>query len=151
MAVSKTFHGARAVLSINGKVVGVFSQCSGNIRLGVEPTSTLGRFTAGELVYTNADPVTVSVSGYRVIGNGPHGTPAMPKIKDLLDADDITLSISDRATGETMFTLLEAKCPSANFSVAHRQLSDMSLEFIGIRSEDESGPDGETAGAVEFG
>lgn len=148
---SKTFHGARAVLSINGKVLGIFMQCSYNLRYDVQPTNTLGRFTPGELVYTAAEPVTVQASGYRVIGNGPHGNASMPKVKDLLDAGDITLSISDRATGQTIFTLIDAKVPSASGSIANRQLSDMSIEFIGIRAEDESGPDGETAGAVEYG
>ena len=96
MAPPKTLHGARATLSIDGKIVGLYSQVSYGVQYDVQPAYILGRHSPGELVYTAQEPVQISCTGFRVFNNGPHGDAKVPKLQDLLNHSDISISVFDR-------------------------------------------------------
>jgi hypothetical protein len=152
MAASKTLHGARVVLAIGGKKIGHFSNCSVNVGIDVQPAGVLGRFSAGELVYTGYEPVSISCGAYRIWKNGPHEAAKVPKLQDLLDADDTTLTVFDRQNpDEPLLNVVAVKPAGYSINMAARSLTELSLNFIGLVASDESGDQAEDATAVEFG
>lgn len=152
MAASKTLHGARVVLAIDGRKIGHFSNCSVNVGLDVQPTFVLGRFSAGELVYTGYEPVSISCGAYRIWKNGPHESARVPKLQDLIDAADVTLTVFDRQNpDEPALNVIGVKPVGYSLGMAARSLTELSLNFLGLVASDESGDQDEDATAVEFG
>jgi hypothetical protein len=150
MAKSKTLHGSRAQLLINGLVVGIYSQCNWRVRYDVNPVSILGRFSVAELVITGMEPVSVNCSGFRVVDNGPYKAGALPKLQDLLDYEDITIAIYDRQTEKLVMNVIGCKPTGFDSSMASRSLASLDLEYLGLRLGDEDGDQDETPGATEY-
>src|SRR3954463_15638023 len=100
MATSKVFHGARGQVFINGTLSGIFSSISGGVDIDVNPAFILGRFSPVELTNVGQEPISLTCTGWRVLGEGPYSpNVAVPKLQDLLLANDITISLYDRQTG----------------------------------------------------
>lgn len=148
MAESEVFTGARAVLKIGGSVVGVFSRASYSIMYDVAPAFVLGRYAAAELTYVGAEPVSVDAVGFRLIDNGAHVQGKVPKLQDLLNHNSIELEIVDRETSTTILKVIHVRPVGYSSDIAARSQVEMSIRFVGIRAEDESGPQSEPAGSV---
>ena len=54
-----------------------------------------------EITQTSYEAVTVNCSGFRVIGNGGHVLPKVPKLQDLLQLETVTLAMLDRQEPDT--------------------------------------------------
>lgn len=148
MAQSKIMHGARALVSINGTVVGLFTNVSYGSTYDVQPAFTLGRYSAAELAYTAAEPIGISASGWRVVGKGPYAATGMPTLQELINAEDMTFSIADRQTGETIMTVVGVRHSGFNTSIAPRALEEMTLNFVGLKLSDESVENEEGGGLI---
>lgn len=152
MATSKIMHGARAQVILNGKVIGVFTNVSYGMAYDIQPAFVLGRFSAAELAYTAAEPIGISASGWRVVEHGPftEAGGSMPKLQDLLTAEDMTFSLYDRQTDQLIMTVVGVRHAGFNTSVAPRALEEMSLNFMGLRLSDETAENNEAPGASDL-
>lgn len=148
--VSETLTGARAKLYINGRLSGVFSSCSWDVAYGVTPEYILGRYDAGELTYTDMSPVSMTVSGFRHLNNGPYVIGSVPKLQDLLRHESISITIVDRRSNQEILTVTGVRPTGHSGSTSARGLFDLSISLMGLTFSDESGPQADI-GAVEFG
>ena len=139
MARAKILTGARAKVLVNGALVGLFSQCSWSIRQGKDPAFILGRFNPAEITPTTQEAVTLSLSGYRVVDAGPYKVANATLLKNLLNEEDFSIAILDRQTNKTIFTAVGCRVQGWSSGVAARGVSDIRIDVIGIRGEDEFG------------
>lgn len=148
MSTHEILTGARAVLRINNAPVGIFTQVSWSVNYDVAPAYVLGRYTAAEITYTSAEVVSVDAVGFRIIDRGAHQAASLPQLQDLLNHSSISLSIVDRRTGQEFFKLYHVRPMGYSSGISARGQVELSVRFIGIRAEDESGAQEEAAGAV---
>jgi hypothetical protein len=145
---NKIMHGARAKVTIHGTTVGIFTNVSYGMQYDIQPAFILGRFSPAELAYTAAEPISLSCSGWRVIDNGPFSAAGgtMPKLQDLLTAEDMTFSIEDRQTEKNIMTVTGVRHQGFQTSITPRALEEMTLNFMGLILTDETNTDQNEAG-----
>lgn len=147
MSKAKTMSGSRAKVYIDkgqGPVlVGLYDSISYGENIGQEAVFTLGRFGAHEIVPLSYEPISVSCSGFRIIGEGVHMLPAFPKLQDLLRLEGVTIAETDRDTGEVIATIIGCKPASWSGGDQAKSLSRINVTYTGLRLEDESGPNDE--------
>jgi hypothetical protein len=148
MAKAKTLVGARAKIQITKNVggkpsshtVGLFSNCSWSIRQAKEPLFVLGRYSPAEIVGTSQEAVSLSLSGYRVVDAGPYAVANATLLKDLLEEEDFTVEVLDRANNnKVIFRAVGCKVTSWSSGVASRGVSDIRIEIVALKGEDETG------------
>lgn len=147
--MAQTLTGPRAVVSVDNQVVGIFESCTYGANVGTEPIHILGRFGAAEIAPTSYEAVTVNCSGFRVVDQGVHALPKMPKLQDLLNLGPVTISIRDRQTGKLIMNAIGCIPNSYNTGVNARATSRVSITYIGLKVTDESG-DQEESGATSL-
>lgn len=147
--MSKVMTGARAKIYVNNQLCGIYETCSWNVSVGVEPIHLLGRFGPDEITPTSYEAVTLSCSGFRVIGNGVHVLPAFPKLQDLLGLEGVTISVVDRQSGEAILTAIGCIGTANNGNHNARATSRVTVNYTGLKISDESG-DQDEAGAVSL-
>lgn len=130
------------------KYFGIFESCSWGQTYDIQPTYILGRWTAASLDYTAVEPVQVTCSGWRVVGHGPHTDGQLPFIQNLLTADYLQIVVTDRKTGATVATIVDVRPSGYSTGVAARQLSQLTVSYMGIRAETEEGENTESAGST---
>lgn len=150
MAKAKVFSGARAKVYVDGgqgpMLVGIFDSCSYSVNIGAEPIFTLGQYGPHEIAQTSYEAVTVNCSGFRVIGNGGHLLPKVPKLDDLLQLEGITLTMLDRqadANSEPILTVLNCIPVSYATGAQAKSTSRIQVTYVGTSASDESGPQSE--------
>lgn len=146
----RILHGARAQLIVDGKIRGVFTSCQWGVNYDAIPSFILGRLSAAEITYTGMDAISVSATGFRVVNNGAYVAGALPQLQDILTNEDITIAIYDRQTGLKILTVLGVRPVGYSTGVAARAVSDFTVNFLGLRSSDESGDQNEAAGASDL-
>jgi hypothetical protein len=147
--MAKVLTGSRAVVSIDNVIVGLFESCTYGANVGTEPIHLLGRFGPAEITPTSYEAVTINCSGFRVVGQGVHQLPKMPKLQDLLQLGPVTISIRDRQTGELIMTAIGCIPNSYNTGVNARATSRIQITYVGLKVTDEAG-DQEEAGATDL-
>jgi hypothetical protein len=154
MAKAKVLTGARAKVMIAGEVVGLFSQCTWSIRQGKDPAFILGRYSPAEIIPTTQEPVSISLSGYRVVEAGPYAVANATLLKGLLQEEDFTITVIDRQTGKNIFSAVGCRVQGWSSGVAARGVSDIRIDVIGMKGEDEfgaaQGGDDESNGAANI-
>lgn len=142
--MSRTMTGARARISVDGQLVGMFDSVSYGAALGNEGIFTLGRFGAHEIAITSYETISVSCTGFRIIGQGANVLPKFPKLQDLLNLGTVTLSITDRESGDNIMTVVGAV--AVNYSTGHnaKATSKINITYVGTKLEEESGSQDET-------
>ena len=148
--MSKVVTGARAKVYVDNQLVGIFESCTVSNTTGVEANHLLGRYSPDEIAITSKEAVNVSCSGFRVVGNGKHVLPKVPKIQDLLAFEPFTMTVVDRQTGETMETILGCVPTTDNTNYNAKATSRVNINYMGIRASDESGAQDESGGAVSL-
>lgn len=146
----KIFHGARAQLIVNGKIVGIFTSCQWGVNYDAIPSFILGRYSAAEITYTGQEAISVTATGFRVVDNGAYIAAGLPKLQDLMTHEDIALSLFDRQTGKQIFTVVGVRPTGYTSGTAARSVSDFTVNYLGLRAEDESGAQGESSGASDL-
>ncbi len=139
MGKAKILTGARAKVLINGQLVGLFSNCSWSIRQGKDPAFVLGRYNPAEIIPTTQEPVTISLQGYRVVDAGPYKVANATLLKNLLNEEDFAIAVLDRQTNKKIFTAVGCRVQGWSSGVAARGVSDIRIDVIGIRGQDEFG------------
>jgi hypothetical protein len=149
---AKTMHGSRAQLYINGQIVGVFNNVSYGVNYDANPIFVLGRFSAAEIALTGMEPIGVTATGFRVVDNGPYVVASVPRLQDLLNHEDISLSIWDRQTNKMIMTVVGVRPTGYSSSIAAKAVSDLTVNFMGLSMSDENDPNGqdESPGATTF-
>lgn len=142
MAKAKTMVGARAKVYVDNVLVGLFDSVDYTVNIGTEAIHILGRYSASEIVPTSYEVVTANCSGFRLIGNGAHVLPKMPKLQDLLNLETVTLAITDRqapANSEPILTVMNCVPVSHGTGYAAKATSRIRVTYQGISAADESG------------
>jgi hypothetical protein len=139
MAKAQILTGARAKVMIKGKVVGLFTQCSWSIRQEKQPAYIVGRYHPAEITPTTQEPVQMTLNGYRVVDSGPYKVASATLLKQLLNEEDFTVTIIDRQTKKTIFQAVGCRVTGWSSGVAARGISDIRLDIVGIKGEDEFG------------
>lgn len=147
--MAKVFTGARAKLFVDDVLVAIFDSCSYSVNVSAEPIHILGRFSASEITPVAYEAVSVSCSGFRLIGNGGHVLPKMPKLQDLLNLEGVTLALIDRqdeANGKPIMVV--QNCVPVNYStgVNAKSSSRIQITYLGTHAYDESGEQDEGDG-----
>lgn len=148
--MSKVLTGARAKVFVNNQLVGIFEGCTHNRSYGAEPIHLLGRYSPDEIVYTSAEAVTLSCTGFKVVGQGVHVLPAVPKVQDLLNFEALTIAVVDRQTNQTIMTVIGCIPNGDNGGFNARASSRVTVNYIGTIMADESGAQSEGSGAVSL-
>jgi len=139
MGKAKILTGARAKVSIAGNIVGLFANCSWSVRQDKAPAYILGRYNPAEITPTSQEPIQISLTGYRVVDAGPYAVANATLLRGLLDEEDFDVTIIDRQTGKQIFTAVGCRVSGWSSGVAARGVSDIRIDIIGIRGEDEYG------------
>jgi hypothetical protein len=152
MATSKIMHGARAVVSLRGTKIGIFTNVSYGMQYDIQPAFILGRFSPAELAYTAAEPINISATGWRVLDNGPFSASggSMPLLQDLLTAEDMTFAIYDRQEDKAIMTVVGCRHQGFSTSIAPRALEEMTLNFMGLRLSDETATNAESDTSMDL-
>ena len=147
---TKVITGARAKIYVNNNLVGIFETCTYNYNISTEPIHLLGRYSASEITPTALEACTLSCSGFRVINQGPHVLPAVPKLQDLLTLEAVTIAVVDRQSGDNILTAIG--CVPTGYSGNHnaRATSRITINYTGLVLQDESGDQSEGTGAVDL-
>lgn len=116
---------------------GIYESCSFGMQYDVQPVFLLGRWTAAALEYTAVEPVNISCTGWRVVGHGAHTDGGLPRVQDLLTADYQVLTLHDRKTNQTIATIRDVRPTGYSTGYAARQLTQMSVSYLGILVDDE--------------
>lgn len=148
--MSKVVTGARAKVYIDNVLVGIFESCTVSNNTGTEAIHLLGRYTPDEIAITSKEAVNVTCAGFRVVGQGKHVLPKVPKVQDLLGFQPFTMAVVDRQTGETMETILGCVPTTDNTNYNAKATSRINISYIGVRASDESGAQDEGTGAVSL-
>lgn len=154
MAASKTMHGARAKVYIadpnTGKpeLIGIFNTVTWGLTFDVQPVFLLGRHSPDETVYTAQEAVTVSASGFRVVGAGAHRLAKMPNLKDLLTHEYLEMVINDRQTGRDVAKIHSVRPTSYSTTLSARQLEEVSVSYMGLLVDDEDTTNSERTDAT---
>lgn len=141
-------NGPRALVTINGKNVGIFTNISWGYSYDVVPISILGAYGPQESVFTGVEPVSITASGWRIIDNGPHVAAGMPQLSDLMHSPYLEISIIDRQTGKRMATFRGVRCTSSSESLHAKAPSEVTVNFMALSKDDESVTNNEAKGAA---
>lgn len=152
MAKAKVFTGARAKVYVDNILVGIFDSCTYAVNIGAEAIHILGRYSPAEITQTSYEAVTANCSGFRIIGNGGHVLPKMPKLQDLLNLETVTLAMLDRQGAQNdPPVMIVQNCIPINYSTGAnaKATSRVQITYLGTHASDESGAQDE-GGAVNL-
>lgn len=148
--------GARAKVSIydpvsgQSKTVGIWNNFSYSVSIDVSPAFILGRYSAAELSTTAVEPVSITCSGWRVVGHGPYVEGRITPLDQLLTQEYIVLSVYDRQTGLAVATIHGCLPTGFSSTLSARQLQDSSNTYQGLLMDDESTINTEAASASDL-
>lgn len=81
---------------------------------------------------------TLSAQIFRVITKSLKFLGIFPREENILTSGDLTASIEDRLTGNTMATFQECKCSEHSWDVTARGIVSENTTWVTIRVKDES-------------
>lgn len=138
MAPPKVFHGARAVVSVGIKIVGIINSISYQVSYDTQDAYILGRLHPAEIGYTAQEPISGSMNGWKVVDNGAHAALGLPSLAQLLTADYTQISLTDRVTGKVIGKIQQVRLLGHSGSSAARQFSEIAVPFKAILFSDET-------------
>lgn len=161
MGKSKVMHGARAVLWVGSTPCGIFTNVSYGVQYGISPAYILGRSSAAELIYTHMEVIRITATGFRIMENGPFavvdkdtGGRLIPKLQEILNYQDITISLHDRLETDpekgTIMVVTNVKPEQFTSAVGARGLQEVNATFLGLHLSDEAGANNEDPTAVDL-
>lgn len=142
MGVSTTITGARCLFKVNGVVQGMFTDVNFGQDYSAEDLYVIGRLPAADIVYTAANTITVSATGYRSFNNGAFVVAAMPTINQMRSFSDISLEIEDVNNKKGIFNVFHVKPLGYGSRASARGVMEMTINFRGLLAGDESQPNG---------
>lgn len=136
MAASQVFSGARSRFKIDGSVVGFASGVSGSESVDLEPVDVLDLLEVREYVPV-AYRATLSAQLFRLIGKSLKQQGVFPTEENILTSGDLTCTIEDKLTGETMAQFEGCKAQEHSFDITARGIVSENVTFVTIRLRDE--------------
>src|ERR1700722_3596319 len=134
--------GARALVYVNNKLVGIFESCTVANTLSTEAIHLLGRYTPAEIAIKAKEAVNVTCSGFRVAGNGINVLPAVPLVQDLLTFEPFTIAVVDRqSSGANPVPLetIQGVVPTTdNTNYNAKATSRVNISYLGTISSNEA-------------
>jgi hypothetical protein len=152
MPKGNVFSGARARFSIDTKIVGFATNCTGSEEIQYEPVQVLDHIQTVEFVAVGYT-VTFSASRVRLIGNAAdiHGSlrgpmNAFPKLGqhdgdfllNILNLADLQCQIEDTVSGKIFMQLEQVKVASHNWAITPRGIVGEDINFVAVRMKDEA-------------
>lgn len=134
--MSVTPSGARVVFRVNGQKVAFANAVTYSVQHQHQPVDVLDQL----------DPVEYSETGYvvnftanlfRVPNQSAISLGLRPRLEDILIQPELQAELIDRQTGATLFLIQRVKCTQEDFNIDARGLGQTSLQFVGIRQDDE--------------
>lgn len=149
----QVFSGARARFSVDGKIIGYATNCTGSEDIQYEPLEVLDHLQVVEFVPV-AYRVTFTASRVRLIGDGAGVAGSMrgpldifPKLGQddsqlltnilALVLRDMACQIEDTVTGKIFMNLEQIVVPTRNFAITPRGIVGEDMTILGIRMKDE--------------
>jgi hypothetical protein len=151
MAKSTIFSGAKAKLFIDNKLVGVFTSCTYSVSYDLAPAYILGRHGVAEFTYTGMAPVSLNLTGYRVIGSGPYAINVAPELKELISHSGVLIKVVDRETDKDILSVLDCFCSGYSTGFNSRSVSDVSFTLLGRSLSDETTDGSEPSNDTKIG
>jgi hypothetical protein len=147
----RIYTGARARLSVEGKIIGYARNVNGSESIEYTPIEVLDNVEVEEWVPT-AYRVTLTAGMFRIVGdtlksNGlfpNNGTDTAEHLTNILATGELSAQLEDTKTGKIISQITGVKVASHNFTVDARGVVGEDVEFVATRMMDES----EVAGLV---
>jgi hypothetical protein len=145
MAESLVITGARARFMINGQKVGYARNVSVGEMLRYDPVEVLDNIEVQEHVPV-AYTVQLRVGKFRLLGDTMKSLGYFPKtggsstehLSNVLTSGVMTAAIQDSKTGANLATIEGVRVASTNWNVDARGVVGEDVDFVAIRSKDES-------------
>lgn len=136
---SNVFSGARARFKVDGNIIGFAAGVSGSESIDYEPVDVLDLLEVREFVPV-AYRATLSAQIFRVIGKSLKALSIFPRADDtsILTSGDLTCTVEDKITGNTMAQFESCKCQEHTFDITARGIVSENVTFVTIRLRDES-------------
>ena len=153
--MSKVLTGSRCVLRFTdvttgqSNVVGIFESVTWSYNQEVDNPYILGSEVPQETTPLSFSPVSLNMSGFRLIGEGPYVAARFPKLQDFLTQTPFDVECYDRATGSLVLKVKSCTSTSYSGGFNSRATSKISMTMVGLSTNDESG-DQSTIGSVSF-
>lgn len=135
---SNVFSGARARFKVDGNIIGFAAGVSGSESIDYEPVDVLDLLEVREFVPV-AYRATLSAQIFRVIGKSLKALSIFPRADDtnILTSGDLTCTVEDKITGNTMAQFESCKCQEHTFDITARGIVSENVTFVTIRLRDE--------------
>jgi hypothetical protein len=140
MAKPQLLSGARGKLKIGTKALAYITDVSISYSVNVRPVHTFGALNARSVEPLQAGPVQVTI-GRLIPVNNAGGTPTDTSsiaegiesvINYMLIADDITVTLEDRITGQTIASINNCRFAGSSKSMSASQLATERIQLMGI-------------------
>lgn len=133
---SNVFSGARARFKVDGNIVGFAAGVSGSESIDYEPVDVLDLLEVREFVPV-AYRATLSAQIFRVIGSSLKGIGIFPIEENIITSGDLTCTVEDKITGNTMAQFENCRAQEHTFDVTARGIVSENVTFVTIRLRDE--------------
>jgi hypothetical protein len=148
MATSPHVHGARAIVSVNGRKIGIWTTLSYSLSYDVVPSFLLGRYSPAALTTTGVEAVNVTCGGWRLIDHSFFNEGACTELKDMLTQEDITMTVIDRATGKNIATFKGCLPTGVSSDLSSKQLASGSNSYLAMLVDTEDFENAEAASSA---
>ncbi len=134
---NSTFSGARCVFLLNAVPVAFAGGVSVEESIDYEPVDVLSLLEVAEFVPV-AYRCSLSAQMFRVVGASIKGQRWMPTLSEILTADDLSASLQDVVTRNTIALFTGVKTSTTSYDVSARGIVQQNVQFVAIKVTDES-------------
>lgn len=148
--VARSMNGARCILTLDGRTIGIAQSVGVSIGFQVDPIFVIGKYETAELVPNSQQPVNVTMRMVRIIGVSPLEKLRVATLDDvapngLLMNQDFTVLLTDRQNnqnpvpgqGVAFAQIQNCRTTGWTFDNTASQTSEMTLTMTGIYIGDE--------------
>lgn len=128
--------GARSLFKVDGTIVGFAGGVSGSEQIEYEPVDVLDLLEVREFVPV-AYRCTLSAQIFRVVGQSLKKLGIFPQEANILTSGDLTCTVTDILTGNTVAQFEACKCSEHAFDITARGIVSENVNFVNIRLKDE--------------
>ena len=137
--------GARAIFALNGTDIGYARSVTVNEDIDWRPLETLNNIRVVEHVPA-AYNCNMTVEEFRIVGTTLKSRNFWPKagqnaaehLANIINQGDLTATIVDSVTNQTLATMEGVRAASNNYTVGARDISGVNQTFVGRLLKDES-------------
>lgn len=150
MAASKQVHGARAIVSIEGRVVGIWNDISVDWNYDVRSSYILGRFSAAGLTTVGVEPCNIRASGFLVVNHGFFKEGRITNLQDLLGQEYIQLTVLDRESDVPLLLITGCLPTGMSVNLPAKDLATGTNTYIGLLCHEYGNTQAEPTGSTQL-